>query len=49
MKLKISDIYSGFQDKFFDIPVDNLPSRGTIFSDYFIKCYLSVEKTSERL
>ena len=44
MKLKISDIYSGFQDKFFDIPVDNLPSRGTIFSDHFIKCNLSVKK-----
>ena len=44
MKLKITDIYSGFQDKFFDIPVDNLPSRGTIFSDHFIKCNLSVEK-----
>ena len=47
MKLKISDIYSGFQDKFFDIPVDNLPSRGTIFSDHFIKCNLSVEKNQK--
>jgi len=47
MKLKISDIYSGFQDKFFDIPVDNLPSRGTIFSDHFIKCNLSIEKNQK--
>ena len=44
MILKISDIYSGFQDKFFDIPVDNLPSRGIIFNDHFIKCNLSIEK-----
>ena len=47
MKLKITDIYSGFQDKFFDIPVDNLPSRGTIFSDHFIKCNLSVEENQK--
>ena len=47
MKVKISDIYSGFQDKFFDIPVDNLPSRGTIFSDHFIKCNLSVENNQK--
>tara|TARA_Y100001970_G_scaffold127389_1_gene157369 strand:+ start:1782 stop:2291 length:510 start_codon:yes stop_codon:yes gene_type:complete len=47
MKVKISDLFSGFQDKFFDISVDNLPSRGIIFNDHFIKCNLSVEKNQK--
>ena len=47
MRVKISDLYLGFQNKFFDIPVDNLPSRGTIFNDHNIKCNLSVHKVQE--
>ena len=47
MKLKISELHSGFQGKLFDISVDGLPKRGTIFNDEMIRCELSVKKEPE--
>ena len=41
MKIKLSDIKSGFQNKFFDIPTDSIPNRGTTFKSDNIKCTLS--------
>ena len=41
MKIKLSDIKSGFQNKFFDIPTDSIPKRGTTFKSDNIKCTLS--------
>ena len=41
MKIKLSYIKSGFQNKFFDIPSDSIPNRGTTFKSDNIKCTLS--------
>ena len=41
MKIKLSDIKSGFKDKFFDIPTNSIPSRGSIFKHNSIHCTLS--------
>ena len=41
MKIKLSDIRSGFKDKFFDIPTNSIPHRGTSFKDNSIRCTLS--------
>ena len=41
MKIKLSDIKSGFQNKFFDIPTDSIPNRGTTFKSGNVKCTLS--------
>lgn len=41
MKIKLSDIRSGFQNRFFDIPADNIPNRGTKFKSNIINCTLS--------
>ena len=41
MKIKLSDIRSGFQNKFFDIPADSIPNRGTKFKSDNINCTLS--------
>ena len=41
MKIKLSDIKSGFKDKFFDIPTNSIPSRGTSFKHNSIHCTLS--------
>ena len=41
MKIKLSDIKSGFKNKFFDIPTDSIPKRGTTFNSDNIKCTLS--------
>ena len=41
MKIKLSDIKSGFKDKFFDIPTDSIPNRGTSFKRNSIRCTLS--------
>ena len=41
MKIKLSDIKSGFKDKFFDIPTNSIPSRGTSFKHNSIYCTLS--------
>ena len=43
MKIKLSDIKSGFQNKFFDIPTDSIPKRGTTFKSDNIKCTLSAD------
>ena len=47
MKLKISELHSGFQSKFFDISVNELPKRGTVFYDEMVRCELSVKKKPE--
>ena len=47
MKLKISELHSGFQSKFFDISVNELPKRGTVFYDDMVRCELSVKKKPE--
>ena len=47
MKLKISELHSGFQGKFFDISVNDLPNRGTVFNDKMVSCELSVKKEPE--
>ena len=41
MKIKLSDIKSGFKDKFFDIPTNSIPSRGSSFKHNSIHCTLS--------
>ena len=41
MKIKLSDIESGFKDKFFDIPTNSIPNRGTSFKHNSIHCTLS--------
>ena len=41
MIIKLSDIESGFKDKFFDIPINSIPSRGTSFKHNSIHCTLS--------
>ena len=41
MKIKLSDIKSGFQNKFLDIPTGSIPKRGTTFKSDNIKCTLS--------
>jgi len=41
MKIKLSDIKSGFKDKFFDIPTDSIPNRGTSFKRNSIHCTIS--------
>ena len=41
MKIKLSDIESGFKDKFFDIPINSIPNRGTSFKHNSIQCTLS--------
>jgi len=46
MKIKLSDIKSGFQNRFFDIPVDDIPQRGTVFKNENIRCRLSVDLLS---
>ena len=46
MKIKLSDIKSGFQNRFFDIPVDDIPQRGTVFKNDNIRCRLSVDLLS---
>tara|TARA_B100001175_G_C19423990_1_gene597603 strand:- start:552 stop:1049 length:498 start_codon:yes stop_codon:yes gene_type:complete len=47
MKLKISELHSGFQGKLFEISVDKLPKRGTVFNDKMVRCELSVHKEPE--
>ena len=41
MIIKLSDIESGFKDKFFDIPTNSIPNRGTSFKHNSIQCTLS--------
>ena len=41
MKIKLSDIKSGFKEKFFDIPTNSIPNRGTSFKHNSIHCTLS--------
>ena len=41
MKIKLSDIESGFKDKFFDIPTNSIPNRGTSFKQNSIHCTLT--------
>ena len=43
MKIKLSDIKSGFQNRFFDIPVVDIPQKGTVFKNDNIRCRLSVD------
>ena len=43
MKLKISELNSEFQDRFFDISSISLPDRGTVFSDGIIQCRLTAK------
>ena len=41
MKIKLSDIKSGFKEKFFDIPINSIPNRGTSFKHNSIHCTLT--------
>ena len=41
MKIKLSDIKSGFQDRLFDIQASSIPNRGTNFKNDIIRCTLS--------
>ena len=48
MKLKISELNSEFQDRFFDISPRGLPDRGTVFKDGIIQCRLTA-KTAQNV
>ena len=43
MKLKISELYSEFQDRFFDMSAGGIPDRGTVFHDGIIQCRLTAK------
>ena len=43
MKLKISELYSEFQDRFFDMSAGGIPDRGTVFHDGIIRCRLTAK------
>ena len=44
MKLKISELDSGFKEKFFEIPTINLVDRGTLFKEKTISLNLTLLK-----
>ncbi len=43
MKLKISELNSEFQDRFFDMSAGGLPDRCTVFRDGIIQCRLTAK------
>ena len=43
MKLKISELNSEFQDRFFDMSAGSIPDRGTVFHDGNIQCRLTAK------
>ena len=43
MKLKISELNSEFQDRFFDMSAGGFPDRGTVFRDGIIQCRLTAK------
>ena len=43
MKLKISELNSEFQDRFFDMSTGGLPDRGSAFRDGIIQCRLTAK------
>jgi len=43
MKLKISELNSEFQDRFFDMSTGGLPDRGSVFRDGIIQCRLTAK------
>tara|TARA_B100001750_G_scaffold232593_1_gene231883 strand:+ start:168 stop:677 length:510 start_codon:yes stop_codon:yes gene_type:complete len=43
MKLKISELNSEFQDRYFDISTGDLPDRGSLFRDGIIQCRLTAK------
>ena len=43
MKLKISELYSEFQDRYFDMSSEGIPDRGTVFHDGIIQCRLTAK------
>ena len=47
MKLKTSNLISGFENKTFDIPINQLAERGTIFSNKLIHCKLTTKTVAE--
>ena len=49
MKLKTSHLISGFQDNIFEIPVNQLADRGTVFTRQTIKCKLTSEMINNKI
>ena len=49
MKLKTSHLISGFQDNIFEIPVNQLADRGTVFTSQTIKCKLTSEMINNKI
>ena len=47
MKIKISDLYSGFKEKKFYIPVKSLSDRGIIFNNQTISCRLTTNEIND--
>ena len=47
MKIKLSDIKLGFQNKSFDVLAEDIPSKGVIYKDDLIRCVLSSIKLKE--
>ena len=43
MKLKISELNSEFQDRFFDMSTGGFPDRGSVFRDGIIQCRLTAK------
>lgn len=43
MKLKISELNSEFQDRFFDMSTGGLPDRGSVFRDGIFQCRLTAK------
>jgi len=47
MKIKLSDIKLGFQNKSFDVLAEDIPNKGVIYKDDLVRCMLSSIKLKE--
>ena len=47
MKIKLSDIKLGFQNKSFNVLAKNIPNKGVIYGDKIVQCILSSIKLKE--
>ena len=47
MKIKLSDIKLGFQNKSFDVLAEDIPNKGVIYGDKIVQCILSSIKLKE--
>ena len=49
MKLKTAHLISGFQDNIFEIHVNQLADRGTVFTSQTIRCKLTSEVVNNKI